>query len=84
MANKRDLKKALNFMVEEIIHDCFVSQSYDSATETASNEIITEAITLNNNALSKISAAQNKVEMKAVVAEIETASTQLFEKLEKL
>ena len=84
MANKRDLKKALNFMVEEIIHDCFVSQSYDPATEAASNAIITDAITLNTNALTKISAAKNKVEMKAVVAEIETASAQLYDKLEKL
>lgn len=84
MANKRDLKKALNFMVEEIIHDCFVAQTYDSSTEAKSNEIITEAITLNNAALSKISAAKNKVEMKAVVSEIQTASDHLFGKLETL
>lgn len=84
MANKRDLKKALNFMVEEIIHDCFVSQSYDPATEEASNAIITQAITLNNNALTKINAAKNKIEMKAVVAEIEAGSVELFNKLETL
>lgn len=84
MANKRDLKKALNFMVEEIIHDCFVSQSYDASTEDASNTLIAEAIAMNTKALSKINAAKTKAEMKAVVAEIEKASEQLYEKVSAL
>ncbi len=84
MANKRDLKKALNFMVEEIVHESFVAQSYDPNLTEASNKIITETIGFNQSALSKISAAKNKAEMKPIIAEIEKASLQFFEKLETL
>lgn len=84
MANKRDLKKALNFMIEEVIHESFMNQSYDPKLTDATNQIIVDAIGFNNTALSKISAAKNKSEMKPIIAEITSTSVQLFEKLEAL
>lgn len=84
MANKRDLKKALNFMIEEIIHESFMNQSYDPTLIDVTNQIIVDAIGFNNVALTKISAAKNKSEMKPIITEIESRSIQLFEKLEAL
>ncbi len=84
MANKRNLKKALNFMIEEVIHESFMNQTYDPTLTDVTNQIIVDAIGFNNIALSKISAAKNKSEMKPIITEIESTSVQLFEKLEAL
>lgn len=84
MANKRFLKKALNYMIEEIVNDCFTAQSYDPSTEEATDAIIAQAMALKTKATSKMRAAKNKQEMTAVVEEIKTASEKLFEKMENL
>lgn len=84
MANKRDLKKALNNMVYEIVDECFSIQLYDPAKAEASDKVIADTATFHETALSKIGKAKTKEEFRAIIEEIETNADQLFEKVNEL
>lgn len=84
MANKRELKKALNNMVYEIVEECYSIQLYDQGKEEASNKVIAETATFHDAALNKINTAKNKADFKVIVTDIEAAADQLFDKVNEL
>ncbi len=84
MANKRDLKKALNNMVYELVDECYSIQLYAPEKAEASDKVITETASFHETALSKIGKAKNKAEFKAIIEEIEKNADILFDKVNDL
>ncbi|NQY66827.1 MAG: hypothetical protein HRT72_03785 [Flavobacteriales bacterium] len=71
MANKRNLKKAVNELIFDIIEECFSAEIDNPEKNTKdANSIIEEAVQLRNTLISKISSKVDQKERKKHFASI--------------
>jgi len=84
MSSKRNLKKDLNYMVIDIVEECFTVQIFDETKTEATDAIIEEAAIFQDTVLSKINAAKNKSDFKSIREEIENSAVSFVEKLNGL
>lgn len=88
MANKRDLKKDINYVLGDIIEAVYVWELTNSEKETKKSEaIIDEAITVFDELIVKVndrSAEDKKAHFKAINKELETKGRALIDKINKL
>ena len=84
MASKRDLKKALNNLIFDIVEECFSAQLYNEKKTEASDKLINEAADFQEEILSKISSAKSKAEFRAIREQIEAKADQLFDAVNSL
>ncbi len=84
MSSKRNLKKDLNYMVIDIVEECFAVQMFDEAKTEPTDAIIEEAAIFQDTVLSKINAAKNKADFKSIREEIENSAVSFVEKLNGL
>lgn len=88
MANKRDLKKDINYVLGDIIEAVYVWELTNSEKETKKSEaIIDEAITVFDELIVKVndrSAEDKKAHFKAINQELETKGRALIDKINKL
>ena len=84
MANKRELKKAINHMVIDIVEECFTVQMFDEAKTEATDAIIEEAAVFQDTILSRINAAKGKADFKEIEETVETTAVSFIEKLNGL
>ncbi len=88
MANKRDLKKDINYVLGDIIEAVYVWELTNPEKETKKSEaIIDEAIVVFDELIAKVndrSAENKKAHFKAINQELETRGRALIDKINKL
>ncbi|MGB0982048.1 MAG: hypothetical protein ACPGUH_08115 [Winogradskyella sp.] len=88
MANKRDLKKDINYVLGDIIEAVYVWELTNTEKPTEeSNAVIDEAITTFDNLITRVndrSVEDKKAHFKAINADLETKGRALIEKINKL
>lgn len=88
MANKRDLKKDINYVLGDIIEAVYVWEYNNTSKDTKKSEaIIDEAIETFDTLIAKVndrSVEDKKAHFKAINAELETRGRALIEKINKL
>jgi hypothetical protein len=88
MANIRDLKKDINFVLGDIIEAVYVWEYSNTDKDTKKSEaIIDEAIETFDGLIARVndrSAENKKVHFKAINGDLETKGLALIEKLNKL
>ncbi|MBJ6369556.1 hypothetical protein [Snuella sedimenti] len=88
MANKRDLKKDINYVLGDIIEAVYVWEYTNTDKDTkASSAIIDEAIETFDDLIAKVnnrSVEDKKAHFKAINQELEVKGKELIEKVNKL
>jgi hypothetical protein len=88
MANKRDLKKDINYVLGDIIEAVYVWEYSSKDVDTKkSDAIIDEAIATFDELITKVndrSVEDKKAHFKAINKELEAKGTALIEKINKL
>lgn len=88
MANKRDLKKDINYVLGDIIEAVYVWEYSNTDKDTKKSEaIIDEAIATFDELIVKVndrSVEDKKAHFKAINSELETKGRALIEKINKL
>ena len=88
MANKRDLKKDINYVLGDIIEAVYVWELTNPEKETKTSEaIIDEAISVFDELIIKVndrSVEDKKAHFKAINQELETRGRALIDKINKL
>lgn len=88
MANKRDLKKDINYVLGDIIEAVYVWELSNAEKPTKeSNAIIDEAIATFDSLIAKVndrSAENKKAHFKGISKELEDKGRNLIEKINKL
>ena len=88
MANKRDLKKHINYVLGDIIEAVYVWELANAEKPTKeSDAIIDEAIVTFDTLITKVndrSAEDKKAHFKAINTELEDKGCELIEKINKL
>ncbi|MDO5981528.1 hypothetical protein [Flavivirga spongiicola] len=88
MANVRDLKKDINYVLGDIIEAVYVWEYANTDKDTKKSEaIIDEAIAVFDELIAKVNAKDvdnAKTHFKAINAELETKGRALIEKINKL
>lgn len=80
MAKRRDLKKDINWLTEEVISDCLIHLDFNENTdEKKLAEIINEMITKRQELIKKINKPTSKTEAKEVRKEYTQMVKDLFE-----
>ena len=85
MASVRDLKKDIDYLIYEVISDCFVYQGIhpDHKTEEVS-AIINDAVNLRNDLISRVNNPDGKDNPKIVKAYYQSVSRDLTNGADKL
>ena len=88
MANKRDLKKDINYVLGDIIEAVYVWEYTNSAKDTAKSEaIIDEAIVTFDELIERVNdkkVEDKKAHFKAINTDLEVKGTALIEKINSL
>ncbi len=88
MANKRDLKKDINYVLGDIIEAVYVWEYSNTGKDTKDSEaIIDEAIATFDDLIAKVNARDvenKKSHFKAINEELESKGRALIEKINKL
>ena len=88
MANKRDLKKDINYVLGDIIEAVYVWEYNNTDKDTKKSEaIIDEAIETFDTLIAKVndrSVEDKKAHFKAINQELESKGRELIEKINKL
>ncbi|MBP8850962.1 MAG: hypothetical protein KBG80_10440 [Breznakibacter sp.] len=88
MANRRDLKKDINFLTTEIVSECYIKHLLTNTDEKAVSELITEALSNGDEFLKRVNHPDGKLNPKLVKKYYSHLRRELIEKsnatLEKL
>lgn len=84
MANKRTLKKDINFLVFDVIDECIYIQERDENKLDESEKLIEQAIDFYNKSLSDINKGKTKQDFRNVVAELNEKTDFFFNQLNVL
>ena len=88
MANKRDLKKDINYVLGDIIEAVYVWEYTNSSKDTKESEaVIDDAIKVFDDLIARVNAKDvenKKAHFKAINSELETKGRELIERINKL
>jgi len=88
MANKRDLKKDINYVLGDIIEAVYVWEYTNTNKDTKKSEaIIEDAITVFDELIAKVNAKNvenKKVHFKSINSDLESKGRDLIERINKL
>ena len=91
MANLRNLKKEIDYRLEEVLFDCDMAMCFQPSKEKEVFEVMEEAVPVRNELYVKVmnpaephNASLVRKHYAALRAEMETAFEALFEKLSKI
>lgn len=88
MANKRDLKKDINYVLGDIIEAVYVWEYTNSSKDTKKSEtIIDDAIEVFDDLIAQVNAKDvenKKSHFKAINSQLETKGHELIERINKL
>ena len=85
MASIRELKKDIDYLVFEVISDCFVYAGLhpDNKTDEVSG-IITDAVNLRNDLINRVNNPEKKSEPKVIKAHYQAIKNDLISGVDKL
>jgi hypothetical protein len=84
MASKRKFKKELNYMVFDVVEECFSVQLYNNKKTDVTNKLIDEVIEFRNSMTSKVHQAKSKKDFPSLSAEVEDAAVDFIHKINEL
>ncbi|MCE3294473.1 MAG: hypothetical protein K0R65_187 [Crocinitomicaceae bacterium] len=84
MASKRDFKRDLNYMVFDVVEECFSIQLYNAKKTEVTNKLIDEVIEFRNSMTAKIHAAKSKKDFPALRNEVEDAAVDFIHKINEI
>ncbi len=84
MASKRKFKRELNYMVFDVIEECFSVQLYDEKKTEVTNQLIDEVIEFRNKMAAKVHASKSKKDFTALNIEVEDAAVDFIHKINGL
>lgn len=88
MANKRDLKKDINYVLGDIIEAVYVWEYTNASKDTKSSEkVIDDAIAVFDDLIAKVNAKNvenKKAHFKTINSELETKGRELIDRINKL
>lgn len=84
MASKRDLKKRVNYMVYDVVEECFSLQLYDESKKEKTDLFIEEAADFLEEILHQINVTSTKKEFGPINEKIELKSDEWIDKLNDL
>jgi hypothetical protein len=84
MASKRKFKRELNYMVFDVIEECFSVQLYDEKKTEVTNQLIDEVIEFRNKMAAKVHASKSKKDFTALNTEVEDAAVDFIHKINGL
>lgn len=84
MANKRELKRHVNYMVFDVIDECFMVQDLNPDKKESTEKVIDHAVAFHDEILGAISSAKNKKEFKPILEKIATMQGEYVEMLNGL
>ncbi len=84
MASKRKFKRELNYMVFDVIEECFSVQLYDEKKTEVTNQLIDEVIEFRNTMTAKVHASKSKKDFTALNTEVEDAAVDFIHKINGL
>ena len=84
MASKRKFKRDLNYMVFDVVEECFSIQLYNAKKTEVTNKLIDEVIDFRNTMTSKIHAAKSKKDFPALREEVEEAAVDFIHKINEI
>ena len=84
MASKRILKKKVNAMIIDVVEESFDAQLFNPKKTEKSEAVINEAADFLDTTMSKVHAAKNKADYKAINEEIGKAKVDFVQKLNAL
>ena len=88
MANKRDLKKDINYVLGDIIEAAYVWEYTNSSKDTKKSEaVIDDAIVVFDELIGKVNAKNvedKKAHFKSINKDLETKGRELIERINKL
>jgi len=88
MANKRDLKKDINYVLGDIIEAVYVWEYTNTTKDTKNSQIIIDdAIVVFDDLIAKVNAKDvedNKTHFKSINSELETKGRELIDRINKL
>lgn len=84
MASIRELKKDIDYLIFEVISDCFVYAGFHSDKGESVNEIVTSAVDLRNDLVERVNNPEGKGEPKVMRAHFQKIQKDLVEGADKL
>lgn len=84
MASIRELKKDIDYLIFEVISDCFVYAGFHSDKGEAVNELVNSAVDLRNDLISRVNNPEGKGEPKVLRAHFQKVEKDLIEGVDKL
>jgi hypothetical protein len=84
MANKRELKKNFNALVNDVIDECFYIQELNPSKKESSDNLINEAADFYNTLAARIHLAKSKADFREIVADMEAKADDFVDKLNAL
>lgn len=84
MASLRDIKKDIDYVVNELVFDCYMSLFYHSDKQEAVVDIMQEAADLRNNLFEMVSNPPEKHNKSLIKKHYRYVREQLFEKTDAL
>lgn len=84
MASKRKFKRDLNYMVFDVVEECFSVQLYNDKKTEVTNKLIDEVIDFRNSMTAKVHKAKSKKEFTTLNTEVEDAAIDFIHKINDL
>jgi hypothetical protein len=84
MASIRELKKDIDYLIFEVISDCFVYTGFHSEKEEKVTDIVNSAVELRNDLIARVNNPEGEGEPKAVRAHFKKIEKDLVEGVDNL
>ncbi len=84
MANKKDLKKNLNFLVIDVVEEAYNVQLSNPAKKEVTDKFIDEVIDFQMDIVSRIHTAKSKADYKPIRAEIEQKAMDFIQEVNNM
>ncbi|MFT7344955.1 MAG: hypothetical protein ACI9XP_001548 [Lentimonas sp.] len=84
MASKRILKKHINYMIFDVVEECFTVQAFNPKKVDDADKLIDDAAEFQDSILSEINKAKSKKEFSAIITKIESKHEEFVKGLNDL
>lgn len=84
MANKRELKKRVNRIINEVLEECYTLQLYNESKRPQTESFIDEALAFKKATMSEIAAAESKIQYEMIRNKVDQQAAEWVKKLNDL
>lgn len=84
MANKRDLKKYMNGMINHVVDECIFIQEYNPKKTEAADQLIDEVVDFRDEFVEKVNQAKSKKDFNPIHTFLEESEEKFIQKLSSI